>query len=103
MVVYIEYALAENFLIDGVLLGLGLFATKSEIRIKKLFVGALSGAVFAVVVPLFSLPVALDYALKILFAPCMCRLSYGRLKPKPRAKNFWIFILRLFLLIMFLL
>ena len=90
MVVYIEYAIAENFLIDGVLLWLALLATKSEIRIKRLLFGGLAGAVFAVVVPLFSLPVPLDYTLKILFVPCMCRLAYGRLKPKPRAKHFWI-------------
>ena len=98
MVVYIEYALAENFLIDGALLWLALVASKSEIRATKLFLGALSGAVFAVVCPLFALPKVVDYALKIAFAPCMCRLAYGKLKPKPRAKNFWVMTVVFFLL-----
>ena len=98
MVVYIEYAIAENFIIDGVLLWLALLVTKSRIQMKNLLLASVLGAVFAVAVPLFALSTLWDYALKVLFAPCMCKVAYGALKPKPRGKNFCVFVAVFFLL-----
>ena len=55
MVVYIEYALAWNFLLDGVLLSLAQFAARTRIKWGKTAFSALFGAVFAVIYPLTNL------------------------------------------------
>ena len=91
MVVYIEYALAENFMIDGTLLCLSLYVSKNKILWKRLLLSALVGSVFAVTFPVFALQKWLDYTLKALCAVGMCLIAYGRLKPKPRFKNFVLF------------
>ena len=92
MVVYVEYALAENFIIDGTLLWLSLYVSKNKIFWKRLLLSALVGAVFAVAFPVFALRKWLDYTLKALCALAMCLIAYGRLKPKPRFKNSLLFI-----------
>ena len=82
MVIYIEYALAENFLIDGLLLYLALLSARRKIRWKRLLFAAAVGAAFAVVFPLLPLPAFASYALKFLFALPLCLLAFGRIKNK---------------------
>lgn len=91
MVVYIEYALAENFLIDGMLLWLSARAAKRGVRIKNLLLAAMLGAVFAVVFPVFSLPKWADYACKFAFAPLLCALAFGRIKTRTERRAFALF------------
>jgi len=64
MTVYIEYALIENFLIDGGLLLFSLLLLKRRISLLKISVSALLGAGFALLYPLLSLPAPLQYSLK---------------------------------------
>lgn len=82
MTVYIEYALVENLLIDGMLLYLSLRALKANFKWKKLCFSALCGAVFAVVFPLLSLPVFLAYLLKFAVGFLLCLLAFPRIKNK---------------------
>lgn len=82
MVIYIEYALAENFLIDSLLLYLALSSARKRVRWRRLCFAATVGAAFAVVFPLFPLPMPLSYALKFLFALPLCLLAFGRIKGK---------------------
>ena len=82
MVVYIEYAFAENALFDGVLLFLALSAANADISWKKLIFSSLIGGVFAVLFPLLILPAILAYLLKFSFAFLLCFLAFGRIKTK---------------------
>lgn len=65
MVVYIEIAILENFLIDGALLTCALWITKRKISVFRLCVAAGIGAGFAVVFPLYVYPQSVEYFLKI--------------------------------------
>lgn len=97
MVVYIEYAFAENFLIDGALLFLALRAAKAKVRAYKLLLSAALGASFALVYPLIRLPTALSVILKISVGCLLCLLVVPPKYEKPRsARGFvllWFFAL----------
>ena len=82
MTVYIEYALLENFLIDGMLLYLSLRAVKIPFKWKKLCFSALFGALFALVFPLLSLPNFLVYSFKIAVGFLLCLLAFPPIKNK---------------------
>lgn len=82
MVVYVEYALAENFLLDGLLLYLAFRAAKVKFKWKKLFFAAFLGALFALVFPLLSLPAPLLSCVKIAVGFLLCMLAFPRLKTK---------------------
>lgn len=90
MVVYIEYALLENFLIDGMLLYLALRAARQTVRVKRLLLAAALGSAFAVAFPLVSLPTAAEYAVKLAFAPVLCAVAFGRVRK--RGKAFALFL-----------
>ena len=89
MIVYIEYAFLENFLIDGVLLSLALYMSKVPIKWKKLLFSATLGGVFAVAFPLLALPNALAFVLKISVAVLLCLVAL----PKKAKVNIWIVVL----------
>ncbi len=82
MVVYVEYAFLENFLLDGSLLWLSLLASKTPVRVKNLLFSAAIGGVFAVVYPLLALPDLLGQTLKIAVGFLLCFLVAGRVKSK---------------------
>jgi hypothetical protein len=82
MVVYIEYAFAENFLIDCALLYLALKASNAKIRVWRLLVSACLGAVFALIFPLLVLPAFLLTALKICIGFFMCAVALETPKNK---------------------
>lgn len=82
MVIYIEYALLENFILDGILLLLTLYSIKIPIRIWKVILGACLGAAFAVIYPLLNLTKPLATLLKIAFGAFLCLLAVGRVKTR---------------------
>ena len=82
MSVYIEYAFAENFLLDGVLLWLSLRIARCKIVKGRLFLSALLGGVFALVFPLLVLPVFFSYLLKFAVGFLLCMVAFPRLKTK---------------------
>lgn len=82
MVVYVEYALAENFLLDGLLLYLAFHTAKVKFRWKQLLFAAFLGALFALAFPLFSLSTPLLPAVKIAVGFLLCALAFPRLKTK---------------------
>lgn len=88
MVVYVEYALAENFLLDGMLLWLSLKAAKRKIHILRLLCAATLGAVFAVLFPLFSFPTPLSYTLKGAFGILLCAVCFGKINGLYQLKAF---------------
>ena len=65
MVVYIEYALLENFLFDGVILCLAHLISRQKIKWRRVLFSALFGAVFAVLYPLLRLPNIFGILLKL--------------------------------------
>ena len=82
MVVYIEYAFAENFLVDYALLYLSLKASNCKPHGGRLFLAALIGGAFALVFPLLTLPKTLAFLLKASVGLLLCLLAFGRVKNK---------------------
>ena len=72
MVVYVEYAFAENFLIDGALLYLTLRAVKIKANMKRVLFSALLGGIFALIYPLLRLPDFLSALLKLSVGGLLC-------------------------------
>ncbi len=82
MTVYIEYAFLENFLFDGVLLALALYAAGAPFSWGRLLFSALCGGAFALIFPLLRLPSLLLYFLKFAVGLLLPLLAYGRIKNK---------------------
>ena len=80
MEIYVEYALIENFLVDGALLYLAMSAAKQPICLWRLALSAFAGAAFALVFPLLSLPPWLGYLLKFLVGALLCVIALKRQK-----------------------
>ena len=82
MVIYVEYALLENLVLDGILLALTLVSAKIPLKFWRVCLSAAVGAAFAVVYPLLKLPTALSYLLKFSVGFLLCFLAVGRVKTK---------------------
>lgn len=78
MVVYIEYALAENFLLDWLLLYLALFTAKTTVKYGRLTFSAIVGAVGALVVPLLPVAAVWAYPIKFIGGAALCLLANGK-------------------------
>ena len=65
--VYIEYAIVENFILDGLLLYLSFKTVRLPISKPRLLLAALFGSVFAVLFPLLPLSDGYVFAVKYLF------------------------------------
>ena len=83
MEVYVELAILENFLLDGVLLYLALKVGKTKVRVWRLLLAAAIGAAEAVVFPLFPLPVWAAYLVKGVggVLPCLIAVHGKKFKP----------------------
>lgn len=66
MSVYIEYALAENCLLDGLLLYLALKCARGKICLWRIFLAAVLGGGEALLFPLLDLPTWCAYLVKLL-------------------------------------
>ena len=88
MEIYIEYALIENFLYDGVLLWLAYYTAKVKIRWGKLCLSAVIGAVFAVVYPLLGLPIGAGLVCKIAIGCLLCLLPFPALRAKGKMRRY---------------
>ena len=83
MVVYVEVALLENFLLDGVLLYLALKCARVKISVWRLLLASLVGGVEAVVFPLLPLPVWAAYLCKALGGVLLALIAVKCKKIKP--------------------
>ncbi|MBQ8375278.1 MAG: sigma-E processing peptidase SpoIIGA [Clostridia bacterium] len=82
MEIYLEYAVIENFLVDGSLLYLALSASKQKISWLRLCSASVCGAAFAVLFPLLRLPEFLVYTLKFSVGALLCIIAV-----KPRKQG----------------
>lgn len=82
MAVYIEYAFLQNFLFDGGLLCLALWASRTKLRVWRIVLSAVVGACFALIFPFLRLPKILSFLLKFSVGAFLCLLAFGRLKRK---------------------
>ena len=85
MVIYIEYAFLENFILDFILLYVSLKASRGNARLWRLLCSAMLGGVFAVIFPIFPLNEWGRYALKWATGFLLCFLAFGEIK----SKNAW--------------
>lgn len=83
MIVYWEYAFAENALLDGLLLYLAEKCARMKVRVFKLLLSACLGGAFAVLYPLFSLPSWAGYMVKFLFGVVMALVAAEGKQIKP--------------------
>ena len=58
MVVYVEFAFAENALLDGALAYLSVKCVRGRTSARRILLSAAAGGAFAVLFPLVSLPAA---------------------------------------------
>ena len=82
MTVYIEYAFAQNFLLDSALLWLSFYAARQKTKLYKIVLAGLVGAIFALAFPLLYLPEILVYVLKFLVGALLCLIAYGKVNTK---------------------
>ena len=75
MVVYWEYAFAENALLDGLLLYLSLRCVRLRVYVRRLFLAAAIGGAEAVVFPVLALPVWAAYTVKVLGGVLICLVA----------------------------
>lgn len=75
MVVYIEYVLLENSLLDGLLLYLALRCTRERTYASNLIAASLLGGVQAIVVPMIVLPAWATYVVKALGGVLLCLVA----------------------------
>ncbi|MBR7100235.1 MAG: sigma-E processing peptidase SpoIIGA [Clostridia bacterium] len=78
MEVYIEYAIVENFILDGLLLYLSFKTVRLPISKPRLLLAALLGSVFAVLFPLLPLSDGYAFAVKYLFGGILCLTAVSK-------------------------
>ncbi len=98
MVVWIELAFVENFLLDGVLLYLAERCARLKIGIGRLIIAATLGAAEAIVFPLFVLPVWAAYTVKVLGGIAICTIAFKAKKSKQYVVSTILFFLLTFAL-----
>lgn len=82
MTVYVEYALAENFVIDFALLVASGSLLKQRPRLWRVSLASLVGAGFAIICPLLHLSAPVNYVWKTAVGALMCLLATERVKTK---------------------
>ncbi len=82
MVVYWEYAFAENFILDGLLLYLAIRCARSRVCVWRLLLGAAVGAGEALLFPVLALPLWCSYAVKVLGGALLCAISVHDKNPR---------------------
>ena len=75
MEIYVEYALAENFFLDAMLLWLALRTAKQKISPGRLVLASAVGAAFAVVFPLLQLGTVFSYILRFAVGFLLCLIA----------------------------
>lgn len=75
MTVWIEYVLAENFILDGTLLYLTQKTVRLPVRKVRLLISAAAGAVFALFFPLVGLQGVGAFAVKGAFGVVLCLIA----------------------------
>lgn len=96
MVVYVEYALLENFLLDGLILYLALKIARGRVRAWRLMIAAAVGAAEAVCFPLLPVPVWCAYLMKALGGLLLSVIVVSKGRPKT-----YLFVTVAFFLITF--
>ena len=76
MIVYVEYVLLDNFLIDFVLLRLTSKVVKVQVGWWRYLIACAFGTIASFVLPLFYLPVVLGITIKLLIGIIMCKMCY---------------------------
>ena len=82
MEVYIEYALAENFILDATLLYLALKTVRLTIEKGRIFLAAFIGAILAVLFPLIPLNGISAFIARYLFGVILCLIATQAKKVK---------------------
>lgn len=98
MVVYIEYAFAENFIMDLLLLYLSLKCARSRISWLRMIFAAAIGGVEAILFPVIAMPVWCAYFVKFLGGVLIVMVAVSEKKRKPYLKTIAIFFLSTFAL-----
>lgn len=73
--VYIEYAVAENFIIDVSLLYAALKVVRQKVKLPLVLLSGAAGTAAAVIFPLISFPAAVKIVLKVLVGVLMCVIA----------------------------
>ncbi len=81
MVVYVEYAFIENFLLDFCLLFLAVKTARGKLKLWRILFGGAVGAIEAIFFPLLTLPTPIAYLLKFVGGAALVLVAAsGRVK-----------------------
>lgn len=80
MDIYLEDAIIENMLVDGVLLALAVGASGQKICFLRILLAAALGAGFALLFPFLSLPTIAELFCKLLVGALLCLIAQERQK-----------------------
>ncbi|MBQ3116476.1 MAG: sigma-E processing peptidase SpoIIGA [Clostridia bacterium] len=92
MLVYIEYVLIDNFFIDYMLLKATFSLTANKVGRFRLIICSFLGAIFALILPLISLPLFIMIPIKVLSGLIMVALSVKGKSIRALYKNFVVFL-----------
>ena len=98
MTVYLEYAFAENVLLDGLLLYLALKCARGKVKVWRLTIASVLGGLEAVLFPLLTLPTWAAYVVKLLGGVLIAILAVSDRGLKPHFIVFAAFFAMTFLL-----
>ena len=98
MTVYIEYAIADNLLIDYLLLKESALFLKIKAKRYTVFLSALTGTAFAVLFPVLGMPKLTGFILKIACAALMCFIAAKHRSFADYFRYFNVFLLSTFIL-----
>ena len=98
MVVYIEYAFAENALLDGLLLYLSLKCVRLRVSVPRLLLASAAGGAESLLFPVLSLPVWAGYLAKLLGGVLLAVLGCPSRKLAPHVRMCAVFFFLTFAL-----
>ncbi len=92
MEVYIELAIIDNFIINGIIIMLTLFALRIPIKWYKVLLSTALGTAFAIVVPLFYLSTPILMCLKLMVGLAMILVASPKMQLRELILMYVIFI-----------
>ncbi len=76
MTIYVELAVIENFLVSFILLSLSAKILRIKFSVVNNIIASLTGAIFAVILPVFKLPKFLDFAVKVILCFALTKIAF---------------------------
>ena len=98
MIIYIEYVIIDNMVMNSLILVLSCMTLKEKVPKLRVFISALVGTLAAIVFTLVSVPGTVALLLKILLGMVMCLIAVKRRTKKSLLSYYFVFLAYTFVL-----